>query len=190
MRASKLLLVGVASVGAFLVPASAKAAVTVIGSGLARMCYEHSESSGTSLQSISDCDRALKEEALGVRDRAATYVNRGILHMRARRIAVALADYDNAIKVKPDLAEAYVNKGIALVHAGGRDSEAVNAITQGLQLNPIRPEVAYYTRGVAHEMLGNARAAYDDYRQAAALKPEWAEPKAQLKRFSVVGKPG
>ena len=183
MRASKLLLVGVASVGAFLVPASAKAAFPLPTSHFPLRLP-------TSLQSISDCDRALKEEALGVRDRAATYVNRGILHMRARRIAVALADYDNAIKVKPDLAEAYVNKGIALVHAGGRDSEAVNAITQGLQLNPIRPEVAYYTRGVAHEMLGNARAAYDDYRQAAALKPEWAEPKAQLKRFSVVGKPG
>jgi tetratricopeptide (TPR) repeat protein len=190
MRASKLLLVGVACVCAFLVPASAKAAVTVIGSGLARICYEHSESSGTSLQAIGDCDRALKEEALTSRDRAATFVNRGILHMRARRIAAALADYDSAIKVKSDLAEAYINKGIALVHARGRNSEAINAITQGLQLNPIRPEVAYYTRGVAHELLGNTRAAYDDYRQAAVLKPDWQEPKEQLKRFAVVGKPG
>ena len=190
MRASRLLLVGVACVGAFLVAAAAEAAVTVIGSGLARMCYEHSESSGTSMQSISDCDRALKEEVLSSRDRGATFVNRGILHMRARRIDAALADYDSAIKVKPDLAEAYINKGIALVHARGRDSEAVSVITHGLQLNPIRPEVAYYTRGVANEMLGNTRAAYDDYRQAAALKPEWAEPKAQLKRFTIVGKPG
>jgi tetratricopeptide (TPR) repeat protein len=190
MRASRLLLVGIACTGAFFMPAAAPAAVTVIGSGLARMCYEHSESSGTSIQSIGDCDRALKEEALSSRDRAATFVNRGILHMRARRIEAAIADYESAIKVKPDLAEAYINKGIALVHARGRDSEAVNMITHGLALNPIRPEVAYYTRGVAHEMLGNTRAAYDDYRQAAALKPEWAEPKAQLKRFSVVGKPG
>ncbi len=65
-----------------------------------------------------------------------------------------------------------------------------NLISQGLDLNPARPEVAYYTRAIANEALGRTRAAYDDYRQAAALKPEWSEPKNQLKRFSVVGKPG
>ena len=190
MHASNLLLAGVMIVGATLVPMAAPAAVTVIGSGFARACYEHSRSQQTSQQSMADCNRALSEEALTVRDRAATFVNRGILNMQARKHAAALADYENAIRVKSDLAEAYVNKGIALVHSGGRDSEAINAISQGLALNPIRPEVAYYTRGVAHEMLGNAKAAYDDYRQAAALKPEWQEPKTQLKRFTVVGKPG
>ena len=189
MRAS-MLLMGAAFVVAVLVPASAQSAVTVIGSGFARMCYEHSEDEGTSAQNISDCNKALEEEALTARDRAATLVNRGILYMRGRNLSQAMADYDAALKVKPDLAEAYVNKGIALVHMGGRDADAVSVISQGLQLNPIRPEVAYYTRGVAHEMLGNARAAYNDYRQAAALKPDWEEPKAQLKRFAVVGKPG
>ena len=189
MRAS-MLLMGAAFVVAVLVPASAQSAVTVIGSGFARMCYEHSEDEGSSAQSISDCNKALEEEVLTARDRAATLVNRGILYMRGRNLSQAMADYDAALKVKPDLAEAYVNKGIALVHMGGRDADAVSVISQGLQLNPIRPEVAYYTRAVAHEMLGNARAAYNDYRQAATLKPDWEEPKAQLKRFAVVGKPG
>ena len=54
----------------------------------------------------------------------------------------------------------------------------------------MRPEIAYYTRGIANEALGRTRAAYHDYRQAAALKPEWAEPKNQLKRFTIVGKAG
>ncbi|MDO9489892.1 MAG: hypothetical protein Q7J32_16075 [Sphingomonadaceae bacterium] len=191
MPASKLLLAGAVIVGATLVPTSgAPAAVTVIGSGLARICYEAAESGRATADGFESCDRALSEQALNVRDRAATFVNRGILNMRERRISDAIADYERAIRLKSDLAEAYVNKGIALVHAGGRDSEAVNLISRGLDLNPVRPEIAYYTRGVANEALGRTRAAYDDYRQAAALKPEWAEPKNQLKRFSVVGKQG
>jgi tetratricopeptide (TPR) repeat protein len=64
----------------------------------------------------------------------------------------------------------------------------VAAFNQGLKLNTVRPEIAYYSRGVAHEMLGNMRAAYEDYRQAAALKPEWQDPQTQLRRFSVIPK--
>ncbi len=190
MPVSKLLLAGAVVLGATVVPPPARAAVTVIGSGLARSCYEAAESGRATYEGYESCDRALSEQALNVRDRAATFVNRGIISMRQRKIAAAIADYEQAIRMKSDLAEAYVNKGIALVHAGGRDSEAVNLISQGLDLNPARPEVAYYTRAIANEALGRTRAAYDDYRQAAALKPEWSEPKNQLKRFSVVGKPG
>lgn len=62
------------------------------------------------------------------------------------------------------------------------------AASQALELKTERPEIAYYTRGVAHEMLGNMRAAYSDYRQAAALKPGWQELLTQLQRFSVVPK--
>lgn len=190
MPASKLLLAGAVLVGATFVPTGSHAAVTVIGSGLARICYEAAESGRATSDGFESCDRALSEQALSIRDRAATFVNRGILNMRERRIPAAIGDYEAAIRLKSDLAEAYVNKGIALVHAGGRDSEAVNLISQGLDLNPVRPEIAYYTRGIANEALGRTRAAYDDYRQAAALKPEWAEPKNQLKRFTIVGKAG
>jgi tetratricopeptide (TPR) repeat protein len=166
------------------------AAVSVIGSGLARICYEAAESERATRDGVESCDQALAEQALSVRDRAATYVNRGILGMRQKKHAAAIADYEQAIRLKPDLAEAYVNKGIALVHVGGRDGEAVNFLSRGIDLNPVRPEVAYYTRAVANEALGRTRAAYEDYRQAAALKPDWAEPQKQLQRFSVVsGKP-
>lgn len=190
MPAYKLLLAGAVVLGATLVPTSARSAVTVIGSGLARLCYEAAESGRATSEGFDSCDGALSEQALNVRDRAATFVNRGILNMRQRRIPAAIDDYERAIRLKSDLAEAYVNKGIALVHAGGRESEAVNLLSQGLDLGPVQPEVAYYTRGIANEALGRTRAAYDDYRQAAALKPEWAEPRNQLKRFSVVGRQG
>jgi predicted Zn-dependent protease len=78
-----------------------------------------------------------------------------------------------------------VNRGIALLHKGGVDREAVAALTRGLELRPMRPEVAYYTRAVAYEILGDARAAYEDYQAAAAARPGWEDPIEQLKRFSV-----
>ncbi len=48
-----------------------------------------------------------------------------------------------------------------------------------------RPELAYYGRAVANELTGQVRAAYEDYRQASRLDPNWKDPKAELARFSV-----
>ena len=187
MRKGTLLLVGAVLASVTLVPAPAEASVKVIGTGPGRLCYEYARAGHASERGVETCNDALAERSQTPEDRAATLVNRGILHMYARQLALALASYEEAIKINPGLAEAYVNKGVVLVNLG-RDAEAVKATSQGLELNPVQPEVAYYTRGVANEMLGNMRAAYSDYRQAAALKPDWKEPQTQLRRFAVVPK--
>jgi tetratricopeptide (TPR) repeat protein len=66
---------------------------------------------GARLRGVETCNRALAERALSSSDRAATLVNRGILHMYAKELDLALATYEEALKVNPGLAEAYVNKG-------------------------------------------------------------------------------
>jgi tetratricopeptide (TPR) repeat protein len=170
-----------------LVSAPAEASVKVIGGGFGRQCYDYAKAGHASDSGVETCNRALAERTLSSEDRAATLVNRGILHMYAKQPELALESYESAIRLNPNLAEAYVNKGVALVNLG-RDSEAVAAASQALELKTERPEIAYYTRGVAHEMLGNMRAAYRDYRQASELKPEWQEPLTQLQRFSVLPK--
>jgi len=169
--------------------APAGAAITILGGGLARDCYLSAETKRDTGNALATCDRALSEEPLSRRDRAATLVNRGIIHMQARDLDRAIADYDLAIRSDPRIGEAHVNRGIALLHRGGRDQEAIAALSKGLAMNPSRPEVAYYSRAVAHELAGNTRAAYEDYQAAAALKPDWADPVEQLKRFSVERKP-
>jgi tetratricopeptide (TPR) repeat protein len=184
---NKLLLVGVALAGVTLVSAPAEASVKVIGGGLGRQCYEYARAGHASDSGIEVCNQALAERSLSEEDRAATLVNRGILQMYAKQNQLALESYESALRLNPNLAEAYVNKGVVLVNLG-RDSEAVAAASQALELKTERPEIAYYTRGVAHEMLGNMRAAYRDYRQASELKPEWQEPQTQLQRFSVLPK--
>lgn len=159
MRRGTLLLVGVVLAGVTLVSPSAEASVKVLGSGFGRLCYEYAKAGHASDSGVETCNKALAERSLTPEDRA----------------------------LNPSLAEAYINKGVALVNLG-RDAEAVAAISEALKLNTEQPEIAYYTRGVAHEILGNMRAAYSDYRQAAALKPDWQEPQTQLMRFSVVPK--
>lgn len=136
-------------------------------------------------KALSVCTAALRERALTPHARAAILVNRGIVEFHARKLNAAIADYDAALAAEPDLADALVNKGIALV-AGGRDAEAVPVLTDALAAEPTRPEVALYARAEANETLGETRAAYEDYSRAAELAPEWNAPAEQLRRFSIV----
>lgn len=168
------------------VAGAADAAVTILGDGYARKCYEAAEFNRSGRAAFADCDFALKFDKLSSSERAATHVNRGILFMQGRDYANAIADYDTALGIDDDLAEAYVNKGIAVLHRGGSETVAVDLLSRGIALTPNRPEIALYARGVAHEKLGRVREAYDDYRQAAALKPDWAEPAQELTRFKVI----
>ena len=165
---------------------AADAAATILGgSSAGRDCYLAAEFKRETKASLDTCSRALDLDSLNRRDRAATLVNRGIIHMQARDLENAVADYRSAIAMDPALAEAHVNLGIALLHRGGQDKAAIDSLTRALEMKPDRPEVALYTRAVAHEMLGNVREAYEDYAAAAALAPDWKEPAEQLKRFSV-----
>jgi tetratricopeptide (TPR) repeat protein len=167
-------------------PQVARAAATVIGGGFARACYEGAEFKRNVRESVAACDRALVEESLSAKDRAATYVNRGIVRMYERDHATAIADYDKALAIRADLAEAYVNKGIAVLHQGGNQRYAIELLSKGIGLDPARPEVAFYTRAVAHEQSGNTTLAYYDYKRAAEMKPDWEKPKSDLARFQVI----
>ncbi len=174
-----------AAIAALSLSAPATAAVSILGGGLGHDCYLAAEASAPGKADLDACNRALNEEAQSAVDRAATFVNRGILHMQSKSLNAAIADFDAAIKTRPETAEAYVNKGIALIHLGNHDRDAVEQLTAGLARNPSRPEIAYYVRGIANEQLGATKEAYEDYSRAVALKPGWADPAEQLQRFAV-----
>jgi tetratricopeptide (TPR) repeat protein len=170
---------------AIAVPAGA--AVTVLGSSSARMCYLSAESrTRPAAADLYDCDIALGSEALSEADRVATHVNRGILKLRLRRLDAAIADFDEAIRRDPEEAEAYLNKGMAALHRDDAGwQEAVANFDTAIAKQTRRPELAYYGRAVANEMGGRIKAAYLDYKKANALAPEWREPKTELARFTV-----
>ena len=174
----------------FLLPAAVIAAaspaianIQVLGNTLAKTCYEAADSNRDYMDGLRHCDQAL-QQALFENDRVATLVNRGILRMRVGHLDGAIEDFDEAIERDPEQAEAYLNKGWALLRRDGWD-EAVPLFTTALEKRTIRPAVAHLGRGMAYETGGKISLAYRDYRRATSLAPKWSRPRAELARFQV-----
>jgi len=163
---------------------TAGASTLVIGGGAAKDCAQAAINGRQDSASVTTCTLALQTETLNFRDRARTYVNRGVLQMRQRNFEDAVEDFDAASRIDPDLGEAYVNRGAAYVGTS-RYGEGLSQIDQGLALGVNDPEKAYYNRAVANESLGDVTAAYRDFTKAAELDPEWDAPKTELTRFTV-----
>jgi tetratricopeptide (TPR) repeat protein len=168
-----------------VVAAPAHAAVTVLGSSYARSCYNAAMSRFAGTEAIGECDLAFREENLSGPDRVATHVNRGILKLRLADVGGAIADFDSAIGLDPGEAEAYLNKGMALLRLPDGEGRAIGQFDAALEKKTRRPEFAYYGRAIAHELVGRLKEAYRDYRQASALDPEWRDPRKELARFTL-----
>src|SRR5690349_5528048 len=170
-----------AVVAAGLAAAPSQAAVTVIGGGMARACYEavEYEKIPTS-KAIELCSLALEQEDLRRRDKAATYTNRGILFMRDGRNQRALFDYNKSISLMPDLYETKVNKGAAL-YGLERYSEALAALNEGVLTDSVDARaIGFYNRGLAYEKLGDLQRAYEDFRRALNTNPDFTMAAKQM----------
>lgn len=184
MKSSRLAAAAI-SAAAIVIASGARAAVTVIGNGVAHSCYQIAEFGGNTTDGISTCNFALEHTPLSIRDRAATFVNRGILRARNNDTEGALADYDQGIMLNPKLGEGYVDRGAALIVLRRYD-DALTDLDKGISLGANRIQIAYYDRAVVDEALGNIRAAYEDYKKAAEIQPDFSLATEQLARFRVV----
>jgi tetratricopeptide (TPR) repeat protein len=178
-------LVLAAGVAFLLVPHSAaKGAVMTLGGPMSRLCYQSALSRDSRPLAMENCDRSLSEESMTAPDRAATYVNRGILHMVRGHLTDADADFNQAIKLDTRLSDAWLNKGFLRLRAGnGR--EALPLLEEGIKLGPRREALAVFARGVAYEQMGEFRSAYADLRRARDLEPGWNLPGQYLARYRV-----
>ena len=163
---------------------AASGSTLVIGAGAAQECSDAAVKGLSDNRSVLACTTALEIETLNFRDRARTYVNRGVLQMRQHQFAAARADFDEASNIDPSLGEAYVNRGATFV-GEERYREGVEQIDKGLALGVKDPEKAFFNRGLANEGLGDLNAAYRDYNRASELAPDWLAPKTELARFTV-----
>ena len=167
---------------------NANASVTVMGGGLAESCSKAARSASrgsiVDQQAIANCTLAIENETLSTHDRAGTYINRGVLRLARSLYRDAKSDFDAATDLAPMIGEAYVNRGAALI-GERRYADGLVDIDKGLALGSEEPEKAYFNRGLAHEYLDDLKAAYLDYQQALALKPDWDQPKKELARFTL-----
>ena len=177
---------------ALLNPSGAHAAISVIGGGMAHSCFVAADSAPT-LAGEATCTTALDDISMSLRDRAATYVNRGVVRTGIRRFEAALSDYNQAIAIgghlsPVDLGVTYVDRA-SVLNATGRYAQAIEDANKGLSFGTPRPEIAYYNRALAEDYLGNFKAAYHDYRQALTVAPNFVPAAEQLKRFRVETRP-
>lgn len=161
--------------------------VQVFGDGYARGCYEAVKGRVVTPQkALEICDVALDQERLTNKNRAATLINRGILHMRSAHHDRAMQDYQAALALTPNMAEAKINLG-AMYYYLGRYSDAVAALDEGVRVeDKTARAAAHFNRGLAYERLGDVDRAYADYRAAVAIQPGFAEAEKQLQRFTVI----
>ena len=175
---------GVLGTAVLALAGQAQAAVTVIGGGMAKSCAEAALNGMSDRRSEETCNLALDTELLSPRDRAGTYVNRGIIKLRRTEYTSAKHDFDRAVGLKPDLGEIYVNRGAAMIGMR-RYQEGLSDLNRALELGLEEIEKAYFNRALAYEGLDDMRSAYFDYQKALELKPDWEDPKRELSRFTV-----
>lgn len=187
---------------AFLESNRAHAAVIVLNGGMGQICYEMTRaiSKGEdilpiqltgSLIGVSPyqvCTMAIAANDLASHDLAGTHNNRGVLLFMDQKFSEAIADFDQARRLDPEIAEAHVNYGASMV-ALHRWAEGLEALNKGIEMQPAEPEKAYFNRAIANEELGHVKEAYLDYLKASELAPDWEQPRQQLTRFTV-RKPG
>ncbi len=177
---------------------AANAAVIVLNGGMGQYCYQMTKATidGEDLLSlqmtgsligippIQVCTNAITSNELVTHELAGTYNNRGVLYFLDQKFNEAIADFEKARSLDPEIAEAHVNYGATLV-ALKRFADGIAPLTKGIEMGAAEIEKAYYNRAIAYEEVGRAKEAYFDYLKAAELKPDWEQPKMQLTRFTV-----
>ncbi len=161
----------------------AKAVVLVVGGGAGAQCYATAEF-GDPFDAFDICTKALADQNMSVRDRAATYINRSVIRLRVHDYSGAITDCDLSIARYPSLGEAWVNRGAALINLD-KPQEAVEALNKAIKLGLDKVHLAYYNRGLAKEKLNDTKGAYEDYKKALELDPTFALAAEELKRFEV-----
>jgi tetratricopeptide (TPR) repeat protein len=85
----------------------------------------------------------------------------------------AIEDFNQAIRLNPNYAVAYICRGIA--HSAiGDQKAAIEDYNQAIRLNPNYAD-AYNNRGNARSAIGDQKAAIEDYNQAIRLNPNYAD---------------
>jgi len=99
------------------------------------------------------------------------YYNYGVVLKAMKLFDEAILNYQNAIALKPNYAEAFVNIGSIHIERGDYE-RALEQYDQAVRHNPMLAE-AYYNRGVVLQELRRHDEALADYDRTLGLKPNY-----------------
>lgn len=101
---------------------------------------------------------------------AIDYYNRGNDFRKKGQYDSAIEDYNKAIQLDPNLAQAYGNRGLAHGRKGEYD-RSIEDCSKAIALNPDDPSAAYINRSLAYSCKGEYDRAIEDCNKAIALDP-------------------
>jgi tetratricopeptide (TPR) repeat protein/S1-C subfamily serine protease len=111
-------------------------------------------------------------QAINLAPRAVWYVNRGILYYNQQKYDLALSDWNKAIDINPNFAEAYNNRGNLYSDLQKYDL-ALSDWNKAIDINPNFAE-AYNNRGNLYSDLQKYDLAISDYSKAIDINPNYA----------------
>jgi tetratricopeptide (TPR) repeat protein len=117
---------------------------------------------GMRLMGAGDYKRAIDKfnRAVSIHETGEAYLERGSAHLYRNEIDVALADFDRATTLNPNLARAYSAKGV--IYRDRKDfRRAIEELTKAVELDPTID--SYYERAQAYEAMGEFRKAIENY---------------------------
>jgi len=109
-------------------------------------------------------------EALSSLNQSLIYFYRGSEYLLKGEYALALADFNQTIKLQPNLAEAYANR--VLLHIVKNDY--IHALADANQAIKLKPDLAlaFNNRGIIYAAMGNYDGAISDFSQTLKLIPK------------------
>jgi tetratricopeptide (TPR) repeat protein len=126
---------------------------------------------------INGCTAVIQTGRQVLQNLATAYNNRGVAYRVTGKymgdLDRAVADYDQAIRLKPGYLAAFYNRGLALADKHQYE-KAIADFTTVLRTDPRNPTILY-RRGTAYLSKGDAEAGNADLAEASSIKPDIAE---------------
>lgn len=123
-------------------------------------------------KTVEYCGRAIKSGRLKESDLASALNARCWAYFKLQNLETALADCSEAIRLLPETAGAYSNRG-AVYRALGEYSKALQDYDEAVRLDP-DSAITYNNRGVAYLNIGQYDRAIEDHSHALDLDPGFA----------------
>jgi tetratricopeptide (TPR) repeat protein len=120
-------------------------------------------------QQIADCSAGIRSGGPAKAQLAAAYYNRAHAFAEMGRWTRALADFDQAIRLRPKYPEAFLGRGEAFGEKN-KWRHAVRDYDQAIRLKPDFAD-AYEDRAIAYDILHDYDRAIADFDQALRLRP-------------------
>ena len=140
---------------------------------------------GAPSANVLHCTRALSDGLFETpEERARGLFKRGTAQIETGAYADAVADFDEAIGLRPEYGEAFHNRGVAKWRQGKLEG-ALADFDESVALGQVELWRAYKVRGDLKVEMGQLDEALADYKRSLAIRPDWDYARRALRRVMI-----